>query len=293
MQARIITIFSLAVLLTSVPNYVFSEEFTLIATLTVGCNDNTIDHPLCHAAPTSDPDPETPAEPKPSQSSPTRSSGGGGGGGGSNTRTNVDTNPAFAGLKLYEVSWSCDDNMTTIVTSEGDPEVTILGYDGKVTATKSYVQNLEDRTIFTAPHYEKLLSVSITSIEGRSFERISETIRADACVGDKTFTEYREKTVMQAPIPDTTPELETEPGIIPDKGLVRDPKPIPVPEPEYIQEPTPEPEMNPDPTPDDQLIPEDKLVPEPVSDQSTDIFSAIGKAIQDIADSFMKLFSWN
>ncbi len=196
-----------------------------VSTITITCYPPDTQ---CPVEPT--PEPETPESSKPSQSSPSRSSGGGGGSsGGGGTRTNVDVNAASIDLKLYKVSWNCDDNLTTIVTDEGDPEVTILGYDGKVIAVKSDVQNLEDRTIFTANHYDKLLSVSITSIEGRFFERIFETIRADACVGEQVFTEYREKTVMQAPTPDTTPELETEPEIIPDEGLQRDPKPIPVP----------------------------------------------------------------
>ena len=201
------------------------------------------------------PEPETPESSKPSQSSPSRSSDGGGSSGGGGTRTNVDVNAASIDLKLYKVSWSCDDNLTTIVTSEGDPEVTILGYDGKVIAVKSDVQNLEDRTIFTANHYEKLLSVSITSIEGRSFERIFETIRADACVGEKVFTEYREKTVSQIPdvsskpvTPDTKLDQKESESIPDEKTDIV---------PEYTPEPTVEPEYVPEPTQDNQ-IQEDK-----------------------------------
>ena len=147
---------------------------------------------------------------------PRRASGGGGGGGGASV---------FAAggdlIKLYSVSWNCNEKMVWAVFGDDlDHSVRLNTGGGQFEMSKSAVQDLPGRTIYEVDTFDQIITLraDATTFSNLVYS-ITESIRAEPCIGEKIFLEYTPDMVRPIveptvePVPE--PQVETEDPVEP------------------------------------------------------------------------------
>ncbi len=236
--------------------------------------------------------PPTPELPRDRQTSRSSSGGGGGGGGGGH--------PASGSLDdiyvdLYSVSWDCNAGTVRIIAGPDEPElvsaqVRTTAYGMQQAAISD--EMLEGRIVFTSgiAADESYLGVQVHAMSGRSILSASEGITVQECVGEETFSTYREPAglipqddgILQ--VPSNSGARDADP-VMPPAFVPEPVEPVPV-EPTVPVEPikpmiSAEPAGSPEPT-----MPAEPAVPKPTR-QAED-----RGLFEMFMDFVWKLFGW-
>ena len=195
-------------------------------------------------APDPDPDIRGPDDkPEPEvRRDPTRGGSSGGTGSGS-----VVFAPGGDVIKLYSISWDCNEEMVWAVIGDGlDHTVRLSTRDGQFAMPPSAMQDLPGRTIYEVNMFDPIIALRVhsTASFSNTVYSIDEVVRTESCVGEKIFLEYTSGTAR--------PQVEPEPPIqpVPDPTVESEQPVEPIPEqvvePEPTVEPVPE-QMDPEP----------------------------------------------
>ena len=192
---------------------------------------------------------------------PSRSTGGGG---------SVVFAPDGDVIKLYSISWDCNEEMVRAVIGDGlDHTVKLSTSEGQFEMPAAARQDLSGRTIYEVNMFDPIivLSVHSTAFFFNTVYSIDEVVRAEPCVGEKVFLEYTSGT--------TRPQVEPEPPVEPVPEPVVEPEPQVEPEP--TAEPIPEPTFEPVP---EQADPDPVVVP-PTTQPVPPVECAEGTVLSD------------
>ena len=142
--------------------------------------------------------PPVPELPRDRQTSRLSSSGGGGGGGGGGGSHPASGSLDDISVDLYSVSWDCNAGTVRIIAGPDEPDlvsaqIRTTAYGMQQAAILSD-EMLEGCIVFTsgiAPD-ESYVGVQVHAMSGRSILSVSEGITVQECVGEETFSTYRE-----------------------------------------------------------------------------------------------------